>query len=202
MRAGETKVLAQKIYEKRSPFDVAGDGLAVYGHGNCRHSFSPKRLFLTRPQNWRGFVLFEVALGNFARDLRAAQTPIALYAIVDIRYYFDISGIMDLKTETTDHLDAAQAFAALGSEARLEIVRTLVRAAPEGLTVGALQERLGMAGSTLSHHLKFLSQCALVSQERDGRSLICRAEVERIEALAGYLTRECCADASAAQAAE
>lgn len=101
-----------------------------------------------------------------------------------------------------DHLAAAEAFAALGSEARLQIVRVLVRAAPDGLPVGALQARVGLAASTLSHHLKALGQCGLVTQERDGRSLICRADVERIEALAGYLTRECCADAGACTAAE
>lgn len=94
----------------------------------------------------------------------------------------------------TDHLDAADAFAALGSEARLAIVRTLVRAAPDGLAVGVLQAKLDMPASTLSHHIKFLAQCGLITQDRDGRSLICRANVERIEALAGYLTRECCAD--------
>lgn len=93
-------------------------------------------------------------------------------------------------------LDAAEAFAALGSEARLEIIRRLVRAAPEGLPVGALQERLGMPGSTLSHHLRLLTQRGLVHQERQGRSLICRADVDRIEALAAYLTKECCRDAA------
>lgn len=92
------------------------------------------------------------------------------------------------------HVFAAQAFAALGSEARLEIVRALVRAAPDGLTVGALQERVGMPASTLSHHVKFLASCGLITQSRVGRSLICRAALDRIEALAGYLTRECCAD--------
>lgn len=94
------------------------------------------------------------------------------------------------------HVEAAQAFAALGSEARLEIVRVLVRAGPSGLTVGALQERLGTPASTLSHHLKFLVSCGLVGQARAGRLLICTADFDRIGALAGYLTRECCIDAS------
>lgn len=101
-----------------------------------------------------------------------------------------------------DHLDAAEAFAALGSEARLEIVRMLVRAGPEGQPVGALQARLGIAASTLSHHIKMLASCGLVSQQRDGRSLICRAEIDRVEALARYLTKECCADMGAFKAAE
>ncbi len=90
---------------------------------------------------------------------------------------------------------AAQAFAALGSEPRLEVIRTLVRAGPQGLAVGALQERLGIAASTLSHHLRFLAAAGLLSQERQGRSLICRASFANISALVGFLQRECCADA-------
>ncbi|MEC9431368.1 MAG: metalloregulator ArsR/SmtB family transcription factor [Pseudomonadota bacterium] len=90
---------------------------------------------------------------------------------------------------------AAQAFAALGSEPRLEVIRALVRAGPEGLPVGALQERLGIAASTLSHHLRFLAAADLLSQERRGRSLICRARFANIEALAHFLHAECCADA-------
>lgn len=96
-----------------------------------------------------------------------------------------------------EHLDAAEAFAALGSDARLEIVRVLVRAGPDGLTVGALQERVDMPGSTLSHHLRHLAQRGLIAQERQGRNLICHARVGRLEALAGYLTRECCLDVGA-----
>ena len=75
---------------------------------------------------------------------------------------------------------AAQAFAALGSEPRLEVIHTLVRAGP---------------ASTLSHHLRFLSAAGLLSQERQGRSLICRASFANISALVGFLQRECCADA-------
>lgn len=101
---------------------------------------------------------------------------------------------------------AAHAFAALGSEPRLEVIRALVRAGPEGLTVGALLEKVGAAPSTLTHHLKFLAAAGLLSQERRGRSQICRAELEAIDALAAFLTQECCSDAAAsndrAEAAE
>ncbi len=95
---------------------------------------------------------------------------------------------------------AAQAFAALGSEPRLEVIRALVRAGPEGLAVGALQDRLGIAASTLSHHLRFLAAANLLTQQRQGRSLICRASFDNIQALAGFLQRECCADAAGPRA--
>ena len=52
-----------------------------------------------------------------------------------------------------DWEQAARAFSALGSEARLQVLRTLVRAGPEGLSVGQIQERTSIAPSTLAHHL-------------------------------------------------
>ncbi|WP_305985983.1 helix-turn-helix transcriptional regulator [Roseibium sp. MMSF_3544] len=90
--------------------------------------------------------------------------------------------------------EAAQGFAALGSEARLQVVLTLVKAGQKGLTVGDIQSRTGMAASTLAHHLKFLSSAGLVHQEKDGRSVINRAAFDHLEGLAGYILKECCAD--------
>jgi ArsR family transcriptional regulator len=90
--------------------------------------------------------------------------------------------------------EAAEALAALGSEVRLGILRALVRAGTAGLAVGALQSRLAMAASTLSHHLRALIQAGVVEQTRSGRTLICRARYERIEGLAAFLVSECCAD--------
>ncbi|WP_411352092.1 ArsR/SmtB family transcription factor [Leisingera aquaemixtae] len=91
--------------------------------------------------------------------------------------------------------EAAQGFAAMGSEARLQVLRCLIRAGGAGLTVGDIQERTGIAPSTLAHHLKFLTGAGVVAQERVGRSTISRAEFTRLEALAGFILSECCADA-------
>lgn len=93
---------------------------------------------------------------------------------------------------------AAGAFAALGSPARLSVLRQLVRAGEGGLPVGALQARLGVPSSTLSHHLRALVAAGVLEQERCGRTLICRARYDRVEAMAGFLLSECCADALAA----
>lgn len=91
--------------------------------------------------------------------------------------------------------EAAQGFAAMGSEARLQVLRCLIRAGEAGLTVGDIQERTGIAPSTLAHHLKFLTAAGVVAQERQGRSTISRADFARLEALAGFILSECCADA-------
>ncbi|MCV6823529.1 MULTISPECIES: ArsR/SmtB family transcription factor [Halocynthiibacter] len=94
-----------------------------------------------------------------------------------------------------DLLTAAARFAALGSEQRLEVLRVLVRAGPEGTTIGTLGERSGVTGSTLTHHLKILTQAGLVVQRKQGRSIICAtADYTEMRDLADYLLRECCAD--------
>ena len=90
--------------------------------------------------------------------------------------------------------EAAQGFAAIGSEARLQVVLTLVKAGPRGLSVGDIQVRTGMAASTLAHHLRFLASAGLIAQEKAGRSVINRAAFDHLEALAGYILKECCAD--------
>lgn len=96
-----------------------------------------------------------------------------------------------------DNLDieqVAQGFAAMGSEARLQVLLALVRAGQQGLSVGDIQARTGMAASTLAHHLRFLASAGLVSQEKNGRSVINRAEFVHLQALAGYILQECCVD--------
>lgn len=114
---------------------------------------------------------------------------------------FDNSGNMESEhrhRSAPDALPGAQAaaaFAALGSEVRLAILRALVRAGEGGMAVGALQGRLALAGSTLSHHLRALVQAGVVEQTRAGRTLICRARYDRIRGLSDFLVSECCADA-------
>lgn len=93
---------------------------------------------------------------------------------------------------------AASAFAALGSEQRLTVLRALVRAGPEGLSMGDLGARAGVTGSTLTHHLKILVGAGLVTQEKRGRSVIVgAADMDIMQALSDYLLSECCADAEA-----
>ena len=93
--------------------------------------------------------------------------------------------------------DAAQAFAALGSEQRLHVLRTLVRAGPDGLSTGDLADRSGIANSTLTHHLRFLVHAGLVEQERRGRTIVCSSVAyDMAEALSHYILTNCCADAA------
>lgn len=88
--------------------------------------------------------------------------------------------------------------AALGNPIRLKVYRLLVRAGIDGLTVGAVQDKLGMPASSLSHHIKELVETGLITQERQATALICRAHYPSMNALIGYLSDECCADSASA----
>lgn len=94
--------------------------------------------------------------------------------------------------------DAASRLEALGNPTRLRIYRALVRAGEPGLPVGKLQGRLGIPASTLSHHLKALLVVGLITQERDGTSLICRAHYPVMQGLVDFLVAECCSEAGCA----
>ncbi len=83
----------------------------------------------------------------------------------------------------------------MGSESRLKVLKVLVRAGESGLTVGEIQERTGIAPSTLAHHLKFLAGGGVVVQEKAGRSTINRADFDQLRVLADFILGECCADA-------
>lgn len=88
--------------------------------------------------------------------------------------------------------DVIRALTALAQPMRLRVFRKLVVAGLQGLTPGALAEALQVPGATLSFHLKELTQAVLVTQERQSRNLIYRAALDRMNALLGFLTENCC----------
>ncbi len=96
----------------------------------------------------------------------------------------------------------AERLASLGAPIRLRMVRLLVRAGDNGLPVGELQRRLGLAASTHAHHLGALVNSGLVSQERRGREVICTAAFDVLRAAGAYLTEQCCVDASSSASLE
>ena len=89
---------------------------------------------------------------------------------------------------------AAQRFSAMGSQSRLEVLQVLVRAGNAGLAVGDIQQRTGIPASTLAHHLKFLSAADLILQDKQGRSIINRANFDLLQSLAEYILQECCSE--------
>lgn len=91
---------------------------------------------------------------------------------------------------------AAARLEALGNPTRLRIYRALVRAGEAGMLVGKLQSKLDLPASTLSHHLKSLLIVDLITQERQGTTLVCRTNYEVMSGLVDFLASECCSDAT------
>ena len=94
----------------------------------------------------------------------------------------------------------AEQFAALGAEPRLRILRLLLSTHPGGLTVGEIQEELGIPGSTLSHHLDRLRQEELVEVRRDRQFLWYSANTGTLKQLIAFLYAECCKRSRAVRA--
>lgn len=86
----------------------------------------------------------------------------------------------------------ADMLAAMGTEARLRIMRLLLAAHPIGMVVGEIQRELGIPASTLSHHLDKLRREALVHVRREHQYLWYSANTEALTDLLGFLYAECC----------
>jgi ArsR family transcriptional regulator, arsenate/arsenite/antimonite-responsive transcriptional repressor len=95
-----------------------------------------------------------------------------------------------MKTEGTAKY--ADMFAALGAEPRLQIVRLLLSAHPDGMTVGDIQAELEIPNSTLSHHLEKLRMESLVTVTKDKQWLWYSANSDALQDLLGFLYAECC----------
>jgi ArsR family transcriptional regulator, arsenate/arsenite/antimonite-responsive transcriptional repressor len=88
--------------------------------------------------------------------------------------------------------EAVNALSALASDPRLTVYRLLVKRGPEGYTPSELIERLDVPAPTLSFHLKGLMHAGLVVSRREGRNLRYSPNFERMRALVGFLTENCC----------
>ena len=86
----------------------------------------------------------------------------------------------------------ADMFAALGTEPRLQIIRLLLSAHPDGMTAGEVQAELGIPNSTLSHHLDKLKNEELVNVQREGTFLRYTANTDGLQQLLSFLYSECC----------
>ena len=95
-------------------------------------------------------------------------------------------------------MDAVAALRALAQDSRLAAYRALVQAGPDGLAVGDLGQRLKLPGATLTNHLNVLRRAGLVRDVREGRSIRCRTDYARMNALLAFLTEKCCGNDAAA----
>ena len=91
-----------------------------------------------------------------------------------------------------DQLNALNAFAALSQATRLEVLRLLIQAGPEGLPAGEIGERLGVKQNTMSANLSVLAQAGLIRSLREGRSIRYFADYDGVTGLMRFLMQDCC----------
>ncbi|MEP3227238.1 MAG: helix-turn-helix transcriptional regulator [Parasphingorhabdus sp.] len=94
--------------------------------------------------------------------------------------------------ETNDNQAAVSALSALAQEHRLAIFRLLVQAGHSGLPAGQIAKSLALPASSLSFHLSHLKAGGVVQDERDGRSIIYRADFTAMNRLIAFLLENCC----------
>lgn len=88
--------------------------------------------------------------------------------------------------------EAVKALAALAQDTRLATFRLLVETGPDGLPAGTIAGRLGLPAATASFHLSQLANAGLIRSRTEGRFVIYSTDFERIQALIGFLTDNCC----------
>lgn len=91
-----------------------------------------------------------------------------------------------------DTKNALTIFAALSQETRLGAFRLLVEAGPSGLSAGALSQALAIPHNTLSFHLSHLTNAGIIQSRKQGRSVIYAANFGAVQALIGFIVKDCC----------
>jgi DNA-binding transcriptional ArsR family regulator len=91
-----------------------------------------------------------------------------------------------------ESIDAIAALSALAQGTRLDTFRLLVGREPEGVPAGELARLIDVPQNTMSAHLSVLSHAGLVTSERQSRSIIYRANLDRLRELTLFLVRDCC----------
>ena len=93
----------------------------------------------------------------------------------------------------------AEIFGALSNPNRLQIFLRLISCCAPGTVcdteaelhtcVGEIGEGLGIAPSTVSHHLKELRQAGLIRMERHGQKAECSIDPETLQVLADFFAQ-------------
>ena len=91
--------------------------------------------------------------------------------------------------ESTNAIDV---LAALAQPTRLEAFRLIMKHEPDGLPAGDVARRLDVPQNTMSTHLAILTRAGLISSERNSRSIVYRAEIDKVREIASFLVNDCC----------
>ncbi|MCB1187702.1 helix-turn-helix transcriptional regulator [bacterium] len=105
-------------------------------------------------------------------------------------------------TETDRTEVLAEMFQALSNSNRLKIFRMLTNCCTPGtvfvtnkeacVCVGDICQKLDVAASTVSHHLRELKRAGLIKTERQGQKIVCWVDPETIQELAEFFDPKVC----------
>jgi ArsR family transcriptional regulator, arsenate/arsenite/antimonite-responsive transcriptional repressor len=87
---------------------------------------------------------------------------------------------------------ALSGLSALAHEGRLALFRLLVKSGPEGMAAGDLAAAAHINFTTASAQLSVLANAGLVTNHREGRSIIYGADYDAIRSLIMFLMEDCC----------
>jgi len=68
----------------------------------------------------------------------------------------------------------------------------LVKCGNDAVSVGDIQQEVGIPGSTLSHHISKMVNVGLIKQVRESRTLYCIPQFKALEQVISFLQDECC----------
>jgi ArsR family transcriptional regulator, arsenate/arsenite/antimonite-responsive transcriptional repressor len=86
----------------------------------------------------------------------------------------------------------AEQLSALGHPVRLAVLRFVVQSGASGAAAGEIQAHVDVPASTLSHHLKRLTDAALLKTRSEGTFHYYSADYSALRTLTDYLWEDCC----------
>lgn len=92
-------------------------------------------------------------------------------------------------------MDRTQALAALSALAhadRLDLLRLLYPAGPEGMAAGEIARALGLSASRLSFHLSQMEGAGLITSRRLARNVFYAVDPRGLGGTISYLLNDCC----------
>ena len=101
-----------------------------------------------------------------------------------------------MKTKDRRTYYYADLFKALGCLPRLQIIRLLVTYGDQGCCVGDIQKEVGVANSTLSHHLQTLQQQGLIHSRKEAQWIYYSLNFATMKELLNFLMEDCCSRSS------
>jgi DNA-binding transcriptional ArsR family regulator len=90
-----------------------------------------------------------------------------------------------------DEIGVIDALSALTQTTRLDTFRLLVSREPDGVAAGELARLVAVPQNTMSTHLAILARAGLVRGERQSRSIIYRADLQRFREVTLFLLKDC-----------